>query len=296
MPMPSWICCTAVATVLVVSDLAAWAAPPPSGAAAIDVAAPAIVPTEVITLFDGRKVNDLRHFYTWLAGKAYDDPNGVFSVTKDLDHAPAIRVSGRDWGGIVTRKNYRDYVLVLEYRWTDKTWSQKARNSGVLFHCRGEDGNYNAHFNAPWLASVEYEIQEGRTGAVILVGGSNRDGSRMQPTITMRTKRHAIWDAEGEPKKFGGGFLFQSTYDVGWKDVRGFRGRDDPDKPIGEWNRAEIIARGGDITYFLNGRKILEATDGSFTEGRIMFQSEGAEIFFRLIELHPLDAAAPPEP
>jgi hypothetical protein len=57
------------------------------------------------------------------------------------------------------------------------------------------------------------------------------------------------------------------------------RGGNDPDKPISEWNHVELVAKGGDITYFLNDQKILEATDGSYAEGRIMFQSEGAEIF-----------------
>ena len=58
---------------------------------------------------------------------------------------------------------------------------------------------------------------------------------------------------------------------------------------MGQWNRAEIVAKDGDLVYFLNGTKILEATNGSLTHGRLLFQSEGAEIFFRRIELHPLD-------
>jgi hypothetical protein len=258
----------------------------------VDLSAPAIAPTETITLFDGKTVDDLRHFYTWLGPKGYDDPNGVFSVAADVDGEPAIRVSGQDWGGFVTRKNYRDYRLVCEYRWSEKTWNQRARNSGILFHCRGEDGNNSQAFTGQWISSVEYEIQEGRTGAVILVSGFRRDGARMQPTIVMRTTRDRIWDPTGEPQAFTGGFLFQSTYDVGWKDEKGFRGKDDTDKPLGEWNQVEIIAKGGGITYFLNGTKILEATDGSYTDGRILFQSEGAEIFYRRIELHPLDRPA----
>ena len=125
---------------------------------------------------------------------------------------------------------------------------------------------------------------------MILVNGHTQNGTPVHPTIRLRTKHDDIWDPDGEQQEFVGfHFLFQSTYDLGWKNQRGYRGRNDPDKPIGEWNRAEIIAKGGDITYFLNGQKILEATDGSLTEGRIMFQSEGAEIFFRLIELHPVE-------
>ena len=274
-----------LAAVLAVIVAGPAVADPPPG---VDITAPAITPSELITLFDGKTVDDLRHFYTWLGPKGYDDPNGVFTVAKDAPGGPTIRVSGQDKGGIITRRNYRDYRLVLEYRWGEKTWNERARNSGVLLHGRGADGNRLKDFQGPWISSVEYEIQEGRTGAVILLPGFDRDGKVLQPTITMRTSHDRIWDPEGPAENFGEGFLFQSTYDTTWKDVLGFRGRHDPDKPVGEWNRVEIVAKGGDITYFLNGRKILEAVDGSYTEGRIMFQSEGAEIFFRRLELHPL--------
>ncbi|MEI7863007.1 MAG: DUF1080 domain-containing protein [Planctomycetota bacterium] len=275
------------AAVLAWAELIGLAIAQPPG---VDIDAEAIAPTEKITLYDGKAVDDLAHFYTWLGPQGYDDPNGVFSVAEEIDGHPAIRVTGQDWGGFLTRKNYRDYRLVLEYRWSEKTWNEKARNSGVLFHCQGADGNRSLDFTNTWLSSVEYEIQEGRTGAVILVNGHTQNGTPVHPTIRMRTKHDDIWDPDGEQQEFVGfHFLFQSTYDLGWKNQRGYRGRNDPDKPIGEWNRAEIIAKGGDITYFLNGQKILEATDGSLTEGRIMFQSEGAEIFFRLIELHPLE-------
>jgi len=256
--------------------------------AEVDLAAPAIAPASVITLFDGRTAADLRHFYTWLGPQGYDDPDGVFGVAGDLDGGRAIRISGQHWGGLVTRKSYRDYRLVVEFRWGDKTWTDRARNSGILFHCQGEDGNHTDDFKCVWLSSVEYEIQEGRTGAVILVPGFLRDKTPIQPTVVMRTKRDDIWDPAGEPRHFKGGFLFQSTYDTSWKDVRGVRGARDPDRPVGQWNRVEVVAKGGDIGYFLNGTKVLEATDGSYTGGRFMLQSEGAEIFFRLVELHPL--------
>jgi len=278
--------------------IAAFTLSPPCPAAqppGVDIRAAAVAPTETITLFDGTSVADLRHFYTWLRDKAYDDPNRVFTVVDRIDGAPAIRISGQNWGGLVTRGNFRDYRLVLEFRWGPVTWGPKslARNSGILFHCEGEDGNYAPDFNGPWLRSVEYEIQEGRTGAVILVGGYDRGvADRIVPSIVMRTKAARIWDPEGSPQTFTEGFLFQSTYDRDWKNVLGFRGKHDLDAPVGEWNRVELLASGGDVTYVLNGHKILEATGGTLRQGRIMFQSEGAEIFLRRIELHPLERAA----
>ncbi|MFM7108696.1 MAG: DUF1080 domain-containing protein [Planctomycetaceae bacterium] len=272
--------------------LAAVASAAPPG---VDLDAPAVVPHETITLFDGKDVADLRHFYTWLRGHGYADPNEVFSVVGNIDGAPAIRISGQDWGGIVTRRNFRDYRLVVEFRWGTATWGHReraARNSGILFHCQGEDGNRTADFTGAWLRSVEYEIQEGRTGAVILVGGFDPGSTRRTgPSVVMRTKADDIWDPAGDPRRYDDGFLFPSTYDRGWRDELGFRGPDDADSPVGQWNRVELVARGGDIDYLLNGKKILEATDGTLTDGRLLFQSEGAEIFYRLIELQPLEAA-----
>ncbi len=270
-------------------SLAAGALAGPPG---VDLEAPAVTPREVIVLYDGRTVTDLRHFYTWLRQHRYEDPDRVFSVVDRIDGAPAIRISGQEWGGLVTRANYHDYRLVAEFRWGTATWGHRehlARNSGILFHAQGEDGNYKSTFTGAWLRSLEYEIQEGRTGAVILVKGFDRGVAEpVVPTIVMPAADDAVWNPAAAPQKFRGGFLFPSTYDRDWKDVLGFRGTDDLDRPVGEWNRVEIVARGGDIAYFLNGTKILEATESVLQHGRLLFQSEGAEIFFRRIELHPL--------
>ena len=49
----------------------------------------------------------------------------------------------------------------------------------------------------------------------------------------------------------------------------------------------------GSYTFFrgkgiLNGKVVNAGTNASHTKGKIMFQSEGAEIFFRKIEMKPL--------
>ena len=62
-----------------------------------------IVPTEKITLFNGK---DLTNFYTWLRGHKYADPDRVFTVVDHIDGGPAIRASGQHFGGIVTRERY----------------------------------------------------------------------------------------------------------------------------------------------------------------------------------------------
>lgn len=261
---------------------------PPAGGAA-----PAVTPAETITLFDGKTVADLSRFYTWLQASGREDPLRVFTVVDRVDGAPAIRISGEGYGGLVTRDSFRDYRLVFEYRWGTVTWGgrkERARNSGVLFHCQGPDGSHKPSFRSAWMRSIEYEIEEGRTGTIVLVDGYDRDSpERIAPSVVMRTKAGDVWDPAGEPRRYEAfAFLFHSTYDAAWKDVLGFRNPRDADRPVGEWNRAELVARGGDLSFLLNGHTIMEATDASLREGRLLFQTEGAEIFYRLIELHPL--------
>lgn len=264
-------------------------------AGAVHDEGPPVAVDQPIILFDGTTVKDLSHFYTWLADHAYQDPNCVFTVVDQIDGAPAIRISGRDWGGIVTRKQYRRYRLLVEFRWGNLTWGQRmnrARNSGILVHCQGPDGNRLANLRGPWIVSVEYEILEGRTGDVILVAGFRpHSEERILPRAMMRTlSGDANWNSRGEPREFvaGKGHLHWFDWDRQWKDVFGFRGSRDVEKPVGEWNRIEVFVDGPDVTNTLNGVKVLELTDASLDQGRLMFQSEGAEIYFRRIELHPL--------
>lgn len=265
-----------------------------SSAFAAAPAAP-VVPDQVIVLYDGKTVKDLSKFYKWLGPLGRDqDPNQVFTIVDRIDGAPAIRVSGRDWGGITTRQEYANYKLVLEFRWGAVTWGSRqdrARNSGILLHCIGEDGNYRNDFKGHWVASIEYEILEGRMGDIILVGGFKpASAEKILPRLTMTQTTERIWDPNGKPKDFipGMGHLHWQHWDPEWKDVLNFRGRRDLDKPLGEWNLAEAIADGDKLVYYFNGVKVMEGTKVWPTSGRILFQSEGAEIFFRRIELHPL--------
>jgi hypothetical protein len=76
--------------------------------------------------------------------------------------------------------------------------------------------------------------------------------------------------------------------DVNWQDKLGFRGAREVEHAVGEWNRSEVVADRGDLTYYLNGVMVNQAFNGSHTFGKIQFQSEGAEVVIRKIELLPL--------
>jgi hypothetical protein len=73
------------------------------------------------------------------------------------------------------------------------------------------------------------------------------------------------------------------------ENVVGFR---DPvgevEKPHGEWNVLELVTEGKDIKQYVNGKLVNEGTDPSPVSGKILFQSEGAEVYFRDMRLYPL--------
>lgn len=255
---------------------------------------PPITPDKPIILFDGKTVTDLSRFYTWLAEHAYQDPNCVFTVADQVDGAPAIRISGQDFGGIVSRDSFSRYKLVVEFRWGALTWghrTDRARNSGILLHCQGPDGNRAANMRGPWIVSVEYEVLEGRTGDVILVSGYKANGERWLPRAKMRaTPGDNYWNSQGELQEFvaGGKHLHWFGRDRNFKNVLGFRGPQEVEKPAGEWNLIEVVVDGDHFINYLNGVKVLELTEATLDHGRLLFQSEGAEVFYRRIEVHPL--------
>ncbi len=254
----------------------------------------AIRPSRTIHLFDGKS---LAPFYTWLVDSHREDPLRVFSVVDQVDGAPAIRVSGERWGGLVTREAYRDYRLVVEFRWGLATWGERtraARDSGILVHCQGPDGNTGADGNGAWMRSVEAQVIEGGVGDVILVAGFDDQGRELRPRLSARARQdrdgEPVFDPKGTLREFDSGRVNWFGRDEDWQDRLGFRGRQDVESPLGQWTRLEVIADGDRVTNLVNGTVVNEGTRSSLREGRILLQSEGAEIYFRRIDLEPLAA------
>jgi hypothetical protein len=64
---------------------------------------------------------------------------------------------------------------------------------------------------------------------------------------------------------------------------------DNSEKPAGQWNQMEIIAKGNEVTVHVNGDLVNRATNLSQSKGAISLQSEGALVHFRSVVLTPLD-------
>jgi 3-keto-disaccharide hydrolase len=234
-------------------------------------------PTPVLKLFNGK---NLDNFYTYLKSLGKNnDPDKVFSVEDNM-----IRISGQIYGAFITEKEYENYHLIVEFKWGEKTWPPRlkaARDSGILLHCTGADGAAGG----VWMESIECQMIEGGTGDFILVGG------KKTPSLTVQAEKRGrdfYYNPKAEPRDFKGGRIDWFARDPDWQDVKGFRGKHDLEKPVGEWNTLECVCKGDTITNILNGTVVNAGTNCSHRRGKILFQSEGAEVFFRRIELHPL--------
>jgi Domain of Unknown Function (DUF1080) len=214
---------------------------------------------KAIVLFDG---SNLDAFDTFIRGKGLNcDPDHVFQVENGVIH-----VSGKEFGYLITKSSYHNYYLRAQFKWGEGTYGEragKARDSGILYNIQGEQ--------KVWPRSIEFQIIEGGTGDFWMTDGgaiTGKDGKRVV----------------GPPGKalpidhFGKG-PWQNV--VGFRDVKG-----DLEKPHGEWNLLELVTQGNDVKQYVNGKLANEGTDPFPTEGKILLQSEGAEVYFRNVVVY----------
>jgi hypothetical protein len=249
-------------------------------------ASAAISPTDApIALFNGKNLDG---FYVWLSDTKGEDPKQIFTV-----HDGLLHISGDGLGYLATRDRYRDYHLVCEFRFGPRTWGprkDRTKDSGVLVHGVGEDGNAGA-----WMASHEAQIIEGGVGDFIVIGGKAADGTTLPMSLTAEVTKdrdgESVWTRGGTPQVFTRGRINWWGRDPDWQDVLGFRGRVDVESPDGQWTRLEVICDGGRITQVVNGVVVNEGYDAWPREGKILVQTEWAEMFVRRLELWPVGKA-----
>jgi hypothetical protein len=189
---------------------------------------------------------DLNGWYTFFNSKGKNnDPEKIFLVEDSQLH-----ISGKEFGYLATEKSYKDFHLVAEFKWGIKKWPPRAgdtvrRDNGIIFNIP------MAQKDGVWPKSIECQVQEGDVGDIYLLPGT---------TIVANGKRQS-----------GNYFRVKKTTDA--------------ERPTGQWNTVEVISKGGNITYKVNGTIVNTASDPNVTEGKIGIQSEGAEIFYRKIEV-----------
>jgi hypothetical protein len=203
-----------------------------------------------------------------------------------------LHLSGDGNGYVATASEYRDYRLIVEYKWGRKTDGGKyVRNSGILLHATGPDGAAGG----TWPACIECQLAQGCVGDFIVIRDKDASDQVIAVQLTAETeqapdkKRHR-WKAGGEAKTFPTtrGQLWWSKHDWDFAELLDTRGKDDVESRLGEWTRIECVCAGNRITVIVNGQTVNECYDVVPAAGRIALQTEGHEIMFRRFELRPL--------
>ena len=200
---------------------------------------PANAPVE---LFNGRDLAGWKH--------VLDDPSvpreAVWSVKDGV-----LICKGTPLGVLHTERAFKNFRLVLEYRWAPGT---KPGNSGIL-----------TRINGPSRAlprCAEVQLMHDNAGDVLGLQGM------------------AV--AAGQPR-----FFEIKAHEVAG-DIAGVKKTADAEKPGGEWNRVEVLVESGTYTVWMNGQQINQVTGVELMPGPLGLQSEGGEIHFRRVMLTPL--------
>jgi hypothetical protein len=250
-------------------------------------------------LFNGK---DLSGWYTWqgipeptsyLEGLTRDaegnylepigknnDPLNVFTVVLE-DGQPAIRISGENYGILVTEKIFENYHLRLEFKWGDESFpprENELKDSGILYHSMGPEGAWGG----VWMKSLECQVMEQSCGDFICVDTTFADIPAERPLPDERFRYNS------KAKK------------ITFSPEQGYcQKNQDYEKPAGEWNVMEIYTFGNESIHTVNGhlnmhtynlRYLDHGKEVPLSKGKIQLQSEGAEIFYRNVQIKPIKA------
>ena len=181
------------------------------------------------------------------------DEKGNKSAEKDFVVGDnMIHVNGKEVGYIITEKSFENYHLKVDFKWGVQKWPPRLdakRDAGICYHIP---------LNEPdkiFPACIECQIQEGDTGDFWLIGNSTVevDGKANEPADYTRILK-----------------------------------RKDAEKPYGEWNTVEVISCNGKCIHIVNGEIVNYGENASLKSGRILLQSEYAEVFYKNITIQEL--------
>lgn len=161
-----------------------------------------------------------------------------------------INILGKHFGYIATEESYSNYYLKVLFKWGDKKFPPRAnarRDSGILYHFG------LCEKDTVWPTSVECQIQENDCGDYWCIGTFVDSPNKWETAWNMK---HIIRTSNFE-------------------------------NPIGEWNTIEIICNGSESEHYVNGHLVNHGTNLTVNQGKILLQSEGAEVFYKSVELIP---------
>jgi hypothetical protein len=194
------------------------------------------------------KPEDRSRWYVFLEGSK----KGQDSLGVFQFENAMLHVSGQKFGYIATEESFSNFHLKLEFKWGTKKYAPRLnekRDAGILYNVDIYNGD------KVWPRSLECQIQEGDCGDIWLIDSAS---------------------------------LIHADTLTGKKPYQRVVKLKDAEKPSGEWNQVEVIVNKGEITYLVNGQVVNKARNPNPKAGRIMLQSEGAELYYRNVTLQKL--------
>jgi hypothetical protein len=214
----------------------------------------AVVPDRVTPLFNGK---DLSGWEADVPARDTDKNAPDSFVVRD-----GMLVSlGKPEGHLLTKQAYKDYRLVVEYRFPGK-----GGNCGILVFASKPRALYKM-----FPQSIEVQMNSGDAGDFWCIQ-ENIEVPDMQ-TRRPRKPGEKWGGAEGDARR-----ILNLT--------------DGSEKPLGQWNTMVIEARGRTLKVWVNGDLVNDGFGATADQGKIAIQAEGTEVEFRKVEIGPLPPAS----
>ncbi|MEO1448634.1 MAG: DUF1080 domain-containing protein [Bacteroidota bacterium] len=226
--------------------------------------------------------------------KAYD-PLGVYTIV-DLPEGPALRISGAVVGNLYSTRPYANYHLRARFKWGDIKWpwmQGRPKDGGILYHYQKPEGlashrhEFQIHagdVGSYWARRTRVEIPGRLTSE--LPSAIIQAKPFLLPLVPNLGDTMAIFDPTHPPQSLAGNGQWAICLAHPLNE-----------QPEGEWNTLELICYQNHAVHIVNGKinmVILNAHYQSgdsllpINQGLIQFQSEGAELFFRNVEIRQL--------
>lgn len=206
--------------------------------------------------------------------------HGVYTLIQDefnQSKNPVLKVSGEIYGGLTSKKIYRNYHFKLKFKWGNKVFSPREsllKDSGILYHAIGEHGK---EYWRSWMISQEFQIMRGHIGDYWNQGNSAIDIRAFIPEHIMNPVADESQDFQsvGAKQKISGFVLRKENHE----------------NPEGQWNELELICFEGKSLHIVNGEVVMvlqnsrtvneNSTATPLLEGKIQIQSEAAELYYK---------------